>query len=282
MSASQLVLLTSLVAIMRGVFTLSPADRTKRFLSHVLDLLLLSALAFLVIIYRRSPETFQTILSPDMFREWMQNNLGTFVFASACVALVVGFRITFFRPWDKAFLKSAYEWLDPFMMAGTIALVLITYFVRTYYIPSESMLPTLKVHDYIVVEKPFLLHFFHDYPPRRGDIVVFHPPLPGETREYIKRVVGLPGETLSVHDSKVYINGQALEEPYIKSPPNYHFGPITIPLEKYLVFGDNRRNSEDSHAWPESGATPFLSLNRIEGRAILIFFPLNRIRLLHD
>lgn len=281
MSSTELVFLTSLVAIIRGIFTVRLTPSTKSKLSHLFDFFLVSASAFLFVFYFKHRDQVSFYIQGDLARGWVQNNLGTFVFALASMVMVIGFRISFFWEWTSDFLKNAFEWLDPFMMAGAIALILITYFVRTYYIPSESMLPTLRVHDYIVVEKPFLLRLFHRYPPGRGDIVVFHPPLPGETREYIKRVVGLPGETLSVHDSKVYINGVPLQEAYIKASPNYRFGPVSIPQKHYIVFGDNRRNSEDSHAWPESGGIPFLSLTRIEGRAVLIFFPFNRVRLLH-
>lgn len=281
MSSAQLVILTSLVAIIRGIFSSPLSSKARSRLGFFLDLLIVGALGTGVFLYFKNQEQVQFYFHEQMLREWMQNNLGTLVFGFACAALIVGFRIACVKEWDRAFLKGAYEWLDPFMMAGTIALILITFFLRTYYIPSESMQPTLQVHDYIVVEKPFLLRLFHAFPPHRRDVVVFHPPLPGETREYIKRVIGLPGETLSVHDSKVYVNGKPLTEPYIKAPPNYRFGPVNIPSNHYIVFGDNRTNSEDSHAWPEAGGTPFLALNRIEGRAVLIFFPFNRIRVLH-
>lgn len=243
----------------------------------MLDLFFVAIIAGSVFFYYQHRNEFAYYYRFNTIQQWIQNNLGTFVFGVISVLLVVAFRVALSREWDSTFLKGLYEWMDPFMMAGAIALILITYFVRTYYIPSESMEPTLQVHDYIIVTKPFLLRLFHDYPPKRGEIVVFHPPLVGETREYIKRVVGLPGETLAVHDGKVFINGNPIQEPYIKARPDYVFGPLRIPEKNYIVFGDNRQNSEDSHAWPDAGGIPFLSLNRIEGRAILIFFPFRRI-----
>lgn len=281
MSAAQLVFLTSLVAIVRGLFTLRVERKAKTFIGAGFDILFAVVVALLIFFYVKHRQEFAFYFQKEYIRIWIQNNLGTFVFTLAAIVLLVAFRLALLKEWSPAFLKNAYEWLDPFMMAGTIALILITYFVRTYYIPSESMVPTLEVHDYIIVAKPFVLKIFHAYPPRRNDIVVFHPPLPGENREFIKRVIGLPGETLNVHDGKVFINGQALSEAYIKSPPDYRFGPISIPKGDYLVFGDNRRNSEDSHAWPEVGATPFLSLQRIEGTAVMVFFPLNRFHFFH-
>lgn len=282
MSASQLVFLTSLVAIIRGLFTFRPEKKTRNRIAGLIDVLLLGAVAYGVIYYFKHRDEVAFYLNREMVREWLQNNVGTFVFGLASLVLIIAFRVALSKEWDAPFLKGVFEWLDPFMMAGTIALILITYFVRTYYIPSESMEPTLLVHDYIIVAKPFLLRLFHDYPPVRGDIVVFHPPLPGETREYIKRVVGLPGESLFVHDEKVFINGKPLSEPYVKAPPDYQFGPLSIPQNNYIVFGDNRRNSEDSHAWREAGGEPFLDVKEIEGRAVLIFLPLGRVRILHD
>lgn len=279
MSAAQLVFLTSLVALVRGLFTLKVERKAKTLIGAAFDTFFAVAVVLLVVLYAKHRQEFAFYFQQEYIRIWIQNNLGTFVFCLAAIVLLVAFRLALLREWTPSFLKNAYEWLDPFMMAGTIALILITYFVRTYYIPSESMAPTLEVHDYIIVAKPFVLKLFHDFPPRRGDIVVFHPPLPGENREFIKRVIGLPGETLYVHDGKVFINGKPLTEPYIKAPPDYVFGPITIPAKNYLVFGDNRRNSEDSHAWPEVGATPFLSLSRIEGTAVTIFLPPNHFHI---
>lgn len=262
------------------MFGLHWSDAGKKRFEWVLILAIVASLAFYLLHVMKQPD-WQSAFQWDALHQWMQDNMGTFVFGLVCAGLILFFLISLSLEWNAPFLKSVYEWFDPFMLAGAIALILITYFARTYYIPSESMEPTLLVHDYIVVAKPFVLKLFGDYPPHRGDIIVFHPPLPGETREYIKRVIGLPGETFAVHDGSVFIDGKPLHEPYIASPPDYVFGPIKIPDQKYIVLGDNRTNSEDSHAWPDAGATPFLSLQRIEGRAVFIFFPPRRIRFLH-
>src|SRR5580693_1521175 len=103
----------------------------------------------------------------------------------------------------------AREFLDPFIIAGLAAWVLITFVARTYYIPTASMVPTLQIHDVLLVDK--FEYRFHT--PNRGDIVVFPPPVP-TTDDFIKRVVGRPGDELRVRGGTVYIDGKPLSEPY--------------------------------------------------------------------
>ncbi|MBI2266849.1 MAG: signal peptidase I [Armatimonadetes bacterium] len=154
------------------------------------------------------------------------------------------------------------EYIESFIIAGVLALLIISFVARTFYIPSESMVPTLQKNDYILVN----LFMYKLREPKRGEIVVFKPPIPGEKRDFIKRVIGLPGETLEVRDGLVLIDGHPLSEDYIKSPPDYTFGPIKIPPRKLLVFGDNRTNSQDSHAWENH----FLPYENLEGKAIFL------------
>jgi len=229
----------------------------------------------------------------------------------------------------------AKEYLDPFIVAGLAAWVLITFVARTYYIPSASMVPTLLIHDVLVVDKiSYRLH-----PPHDGDIAVFPPP--EETDEdYIKRVMGQPGDTLRITNGVLYRNGAVVPEPFIAKQgqpykdengqteiamnPNYNLeirdygiyvqdtgggdstwqrldpsqanippksqwlAPDRIPPHCYFMMGDDRGNSEDSHMWgfaqdsgtfyggPRKGAKAGFT-----GRAIFIFYPFNRIRILH-
>ncbi|MBE9080085.1 signal peptidase I [Romeria aff. gracilis LEGE 07310] len=140
------------------------------------------------------------------------------------------------------------------------------------FIPSGSMEPTLQIDDRLVVEKIS----YHFNPPERGDIIVFWPPeeltLPGTRRDaYIKRVVGLPGDTVEITEGTVFIDGQALNESYIMAPPDYQWGPEVVPAESYLVLGDNRNQSYDGHAWG------FLPKENIIGRAVVRFWPPDRI-----
>ncbi len=168
-------------------------------------------------------------------------------------------------------LVEVREWLDSALIAAIIAFVTVTYVGRSFIIPSSSMEPTLKPGDVIIVDK--ISYRFR--PIRRGEIVVFHPPIPNETRFFVKRVIGLPGDLIEIRDGKVFVNGRPLSEPYIKAKPEYVYGPCRVPPGQYFLLGDNRNNSYDSHAWDY----PFVARKLIEGRVILRIFPPYRIRL---
>lgn len=171
-------------------------------------------------------------------------------------------------------------WLE---LAKTLGLSLFLAFgIRSFiaearYIPSESMLPTLEINDRLIIEKVS----YHFSNPQRGDIVVFRPPdeaiicspdQPLPIRDaYIKRVVGLPGETVEVNNGQVWVNGKPLPENYIKDAPNYPFPSITVPDDSYLVLGDNRNQSCDSHVWG------FVPKQNIIGKAVVRFWPLSRL-----
>lgn len=133
-------------------------------------------------------------------------------------------------------------------------LFLPLYFIKNYtlqffWIPAESMRPTLQVNDHIVVDK--WIYKFQS--PQRGDIVVFSPTdeikkeNPNLKDVFIKRVIGLPGDNVQIKDEQVYINDRPLQENYIAEPAKYQFAPVTIPPNSYLVLGDDRNNSYDSH-----------------------------------
>lgn len=155
--------------------------------------------------------------------------------------------------------------------------LLLAFGIRTFvaearYIPSGSMLPTLEINDRLIIDK--VSYDFSN--PQRGDIVVFHPPEELHQKDaFIKRVIGLPGETIEVKNGKVFVNGEALKENYIEAPPDYHWGPETVPPDEYLVLGDNRNDSFDGHYWG------FVKRDRIIGKAIVRFWPLDRIGLFH-
>lgn len=168
--------------------------------------------------------------------------------------------------------KTINENLDSFIIAGITALILIHFVVRTFYIPSESMLPTLRVKDYILVNR--FIYRFH--PPQRGDIVVFHPPQTANSdgKDFIKRIVAVGGDTLEVKNEKLYINDQPQKEPYIYGPPYYDLSRRKIDQEKLFVMGDNRNNSDDSHVWGQ------LPVKNIIGKAFFIFWPPRRIGIL--
>lgn len=152
---------------------------------------------------------------------------------------------------------------------GVALWLLITLFVgQARAIPSGSMEPTIQIGDRVWTDKLFLRFGTIE----RGDIVVLNPPPPVVTEfPYIKRVVGLPGETVEVTGGQVLINGEPLEEPYIAEPPRYQYGPVEIPEGQYLVLGDNRNWSNDGHEWG------LLDRERIFARAVFRIWPFNRI-----
>jgi signal peptidase I len=154
--------------------------------------------------------------------------------------------------------------------AVIIAWVVKSFIIHPFWIPTGSMEPTLMPQDRVLVNK-FIYKFTQ---PKRGDIVVFIPP--GDSgKDYIKRVIGLPGETIEVKGGNVFINGKLLEEPYrISAPDRSNYGPLKIPKDHIFVMGDNRPNSADSRYF---GPLP---INRVIGKAFLIYWPPWRIRLI--
>ena len=154
-----------------------------------------------------------------------------------------------------------------------LALGIRTFVAEARWIPSESMVPTLKINDKLIVDK-LSYHFTN---PQRGDIVVFSPTdeikkeNPNLRDAFIKRIIGLPGDKVQVKGERVYINDRPLQENYIEDTPHYQFGPVVVPPDSYLVLGDNRNNSYDSHYWG------FVPRGHIIGRAIVRFWPPNRI-----
>lgn len=167
-------------------------------------------------------------------------------------------------------------WVEAAKTIG-LSLVLalgIRHFVaEARYIPSESMVPTLQVHDRLIIEKIT----YHLHPPQRDDIIVFWPTdrLKQQNPElkdaFIKRVIGLPGDKVEVKNGTVFINDKPLREKYIAAKPDYQWGPQVVPADSYLVLGDNRNNSYDSHFWG------FVPQKNIIGRAVFRFWPPNRI-----
>lgn len=185
----------------------------------------------------------------------------------------------------------------PFLVASAlvIAFLLKTFVAQAFYIPSGSMIPTLEVGDRVVVSR--VAYDVHD--PRRGDVVVFEAPhgdtagddgdgglLPvrllrgffetvgltqPSTEDFIKRVVGLPGETVEGRDGRLYIDAQPLEEPYLEGLSFGDFAPTTVPDDHLWVMGDNRAHSSDSRVF---GAIPEDS---VVGRAMARVWPFDRL-----
>jgi signal peptidase I len=147
----------------------------------------------------------------------------------------------------------------------TVAIFLVVRIaLQNFKVEGESMFPNLHNGEYILVNKvDYMIHS-----PQRGDIIVFKATNAGQPdKDFIKRVIGLPGETVEVKNNAVYINGTALKEPYEDQPPDYTFPKTTIPPNDYFVLGDNRNNSQDSHIWK------WLQRKYIIGKAWVSYWP---------
>jgi len=179
------------------------------------------------------------------------------------------------------------EYVEILVVAFILAMILKTFVVQAFKIPTGSMKNTLLVGDHIFVSKffygyklPFIdKRIFYFIQPSRKDIVVFR--YPNDTsRDFIKRVIGLPGETLEVKNKEVYINGNKIDEPYVihsmaglRNDMDF-FGPYLIPKGSYFMMGDNRDESLDSRSWGP------LEEKFILGKAFFRYWPPRRIGLI--
>jgi signal peptidase I len=181
--------------------------------------------------------------------------------------------------------RAALEWAILIVVAIVIAIVIKTFLFQAFYIPSDSMVPTLKTHDRVIVNKlSYKLHPVH-----RGDIIVFKTPkgpngkpIDPTIKDLIKRVIGLPGETISSRNGQVYINGEPLAEPYLPKGTVTNceqfvpdcFPPGPLPTNEFFVMGDNRGGSRDSRYFGP------ISKSEIVGRAFVRVWPFTRLGLL--
>ncbi|EPZ52805.1 signal peptidase I [Alicyclobacillus acidoterrestris] len=160
-------------------------------------------------------------------------------------------------------------WLLPIVVGVAIALCIRQWVVSAAYVPSESMYPAIPNPCYILVNK--LATEIHGV--QRGDVVVFHfPDDPAEL--YVKRVIGLPGDTVKVTNNAVYINGKKLNEPIITQPNLSGFGTYHVPAGHYFMMGDNRSVSEDSRFWTNK----YVSRQAIVGEADFVLFPFSKMK----
>lgn len=153
------------------------------------------------------------------------------------------------------------DMLETLLLALIIFLIINTLTGR-YQVHGQSMEPSLHDGQYLIASK--VTYWLH--PPERGDIVVLHPPAGQGTIPYIKRVIGLPGDEVEIREGRVWVNGIALNEPYISGPPAYSES-LVVKEGNYFVLGDNRNNSSDSHAWGQ------LPGDHIIGKTIFCYWP---------
>ncbi|MCD6310639.1 MAG: signal peptidase I [Candidatus Eremiobacteraeota bacterium] len=189
--------------------------------------------------------------------------IGLLVILALIVWMVARYRKNL--PVSERVRNEIIEYSEAVIVAGILALFIIVYVARIFFIPSESMLPTLKIRDVIIVNKAV----YRLAPPKRGEIVIFRPPPKANAgeKQFIKRLIGLGGETIEVKEGKVFINGKPLNEPYIREPMYYDMKPVKIPKDGLFVMGDNRNNSDDSHIWG------ILPKKNLVGKAWLRFIP---------
>ena len=179
------------------------------------------------------------------------------------------------------------EYFESLVIAVILALFVRTWVFQAFKIPTGSMEKNLLVGDHLIVNKmifaPSLTGVERALLPgreiRRGDVIVFKYPEDPD-RDFIKRVIGLPGDTLEVRRKIVYVNGEPLEEPYVQyitpmpapdAPVNTEdrretYGPVTVPADQYFMMGDNRDNSEDSRYWG------FMPREYVKGKALFVYF----------
>ena len=185
--------------------------------------------------------------------------------------------------------STAREYFESICIAVILALFVRTFVVQAFKIPTGSMEKNLLIGDHLLVNKFVFAPSMSGLermllpidPVRRGDILVFKYPQDPE-RDFIKRVIGLPGEMLEVRNKKVFINGKPLDEPYVhflfppeeRAPGDVKFdlgeksdyGPVTVPDRHYFMMGDNRDNSEDSRYWG------FMPADYVKGKALFVYF----------
>lgn len=179
--------------------------------------------------------------------------------------------------------NKIWEYVKAIATALILALIIRTYIVQAFKIPSGSMIPTLLVGDHLLVNK-----FIYGTPipfsdsraavftkPKRGDIIVFKYP-EDPARDFIKRVIGIEGDMVEERDKQVYVNGKPLKEQYIQhtdkgtsSSPRDNFGPYLVPANKFFVMGDNRDQSYDSRFWG------YVDIQDIRGKAFILYWSWN-------
>ncbi|MFZ5919120.1 MAG: signal peptidase I [Chloroflexota bacterium] len=176
-------------------------------------------------------------------------------------------------PQQPSLARAAIRWLrealETILPAIAIAILINLFLAQPTRVHGQSMEPNLHTDQRLVVEKIT----YHLHGPRRGDIVVFA--LPEQSEEMlIKRVIGLPGETVEIHDGQVFIDGVPLNEPYLTQDTRGRYGPVTVPPLHVFVLGDNRSFSNDSRAFDT------VPIANIVGRAWLSYWPMEALGIL--
>ena len=156
-------------------------------------------------------------------------------------------------------------------LALTLIIFLVIHFtVQNYMVEGTSMQPSLTDNQFVLVNK--LAYLFHA--PERGDVIVFHWPKE-TTKDLIKRVIGLPGDTIVITEKTVQVDGVVLKEPYVPMPGNPNGQRLVVPPNDYFVLGDNRPVSDDSRDWG------YVPRSYIIGKAVLVYWPVNNWQIIN-
>ena len=167
---------------------------------------------------------------------------------------------------SKIDTKEIISWIKYIASAVVIALFLTRFVIINAYIPTGSMEKTIMPGDRVIASR---LHYLFTEP-KRGDIVVFKYP-DDEKTNFVKRVIGLPGETVEIKNGEVYVDNIKLEESYLAEEMNKEdSGPYEVPEDSYFMMGDNRNNSRDSRYWQ---TTKYVHKNKILGKVAFEYFP---------
>lgn len=177
---------------------------------------------------------------------------------------------------NNSWQDSVSDWLVSIIVAVALAFCIRTFLVEPYMVEGSSMYPTLVNHERVMVDK--LSYFFAD--PKKGEIIVFRYPK-DQSRDFIKRVIAVGGDTIEMRQGKVFVNGTMLNEGYIykddpKGPNLSDYKKSVVPEGHIFVLGDNRNNSEDSRF----ADVDFVPLQLVKGRAALVFWPLDQFHLI--
>lgn len=167
-----------------------------------------------------------------------------------------------------------FSWIKVLFFSVLIAWVIGNFVLMIAYIPSGSMENTLQIDDKVIG-----LRFAYKFQkPERKDIIMFKYP-DDENKDFIKRIIGKPGDTVNIVDGKVFINNskKPLDEPYLKETPTGNFGPYVVPDGCYFVLGDNRNNSLDSRFWKHK----FVKKEKILAKAVVRFWPITDFKILN-
>lgn len=172
----------------------------------------------------------------------------------------------------KDSIREIKEWIQTIIIAAVLALLIRSFIFEIILVDGSSMVPTLSDRDRVFVNK--ITYLFER--PQHGDIIIFKTPEDNKSN-YVKRLIGLPGDSIKIENGVVYLNGEPLDEPYIAAPPFNDYAEVVVPEDTFFALGDNRNDSKDSR----DSHIGFISMKNLVGKAVLRIWPLNSLSRIH-